>query len=217
VLFEDIVSAVVGQGGFDTSAADVSTSTVQGWVNEVYKEVVAESQWLMALQTLATTVAGQNAYDLPETVADVRSLTIADSDGPGDWQPKSLEDIWGLQRGRLGLVGSGGVFALSATSSGTKQIVLFPAPTVSGTAIQALVALIPGDMVNGNTPAIPADMHGRLIDGAIALGLLRLENRPDLAQGLEQRKDAMKAMLGRRKNSRLGSTPTRIAVEKYDF
>lgn len=218
MLFEDIVTAVVTQGGFDSSAADTSTSIVQGWVNEVYKDVVADAQWMMALETLATTVAGQAAYSLPDNVADVRSLSLPDEQGnPGDWQPKSIEDLWGLVRGSSRLVGSGGVFAATAASDGTKQIQLYPVPTTTGVAITGLVALIPPDLVNGRTPAIPEDLHGRLIDATIALALLRVEKRPDLAQPFDARKQELRDALIRRKNSRMGSTPTRMQLEFVDF
>ncbi|WCB94493.1 hypothetical protein DSM104299_03230 [Baekduia alba] len=218
MLFEDIVNAVVTQGGFDTASDDVSTATVQGWVNEVYKEVVAESKWMMAVETLAVTVAGTAAYDLPDTVVDVLGLALADSSGnPGDWQPVGLEDLWALQRGDLGLRGSGGVFAQTAKADSTKQIQLFPAPTTSGALITAMVALVPADLVNGVTPAVPADVHGRLIDAAIALALLRIEKRPDLAQPLDARKQEIKDILVRRRNSRAGSGSTRIRVQGIDF
>lgn len=213
MLFDDIVTAVQVQGGFDISAADVSTATLQGWVNEVYKEVVAESRWMTAVETLAVTVAGQAAYDLPDSVVDVLGLSLADSSGnPGDWQPVSLEDLWALQRGDLGLSGSGGVYGQTAKADSTKQVQLFPAPTTSGAAITALVALVPVDLVNGKTPAIPEDLHGRLVDAAIALGLLRVEKRPDLSQPLDARKQEIKDNLVRRRNSRVGSGGTRIRV-----
>lgn len=218
MLFEDIVTAVQVQGGFDSSAADVSTAVVQGWINEVYREVVAESRWMTAVETLATTVAGTAAYDLPDSVVDVLQLALADSSGsPGDWQPVGLEDLWALQRGDLALRGCGGVFAQTAKADSTKQIQLFPVPTVGGALITAMVALVPSDLVNGVTPAIPADLHGRLIDAAIGLALLRIEKRPDLAQPLDARKQEMKDLLVRRRNSRAGSGSTRIRVQGYDF
>lgn len=215
MLFEDLVAAVKGQAA---GGLDVTDAVAGGWVNEAHKEVVAESGWMMAVETLATTVAGQAAYDVPDNIADVRSIMITDATGlPADWQPKSLEDIWGLQRGVVRLVGSGGVFAATAKADGTKQVQLFPVPSTSGVAITALVSLIPVDLVNGMQPVIPVDMHGKLLDAAIALGLLRVENRPDLAQAFDARKEQLKDLLRRRKNSRMGSTPTRMQVEGHDF
>jgi hypothetical protein len=218
VDFDTIVGKVVAEGGFDTTSADVSTATVQGWVNEVYKSAVAESQWLMAQVTLASTVASQALYDLADNIADIRSLYLADDSGdPGDWSARSVEDLWGLQRGSLALSGSGGVFAITADASGAKKVQLWPVPTATGAPITALVALIPADLASGDTPAIPADTHGKLVDAAIGLGLFRVENRSDLSAAFEQRRDVLVQQLQRRKNSRAGSTPTRIQVENYDF
>jgi hypothetical protein len=214
MLFEAIVAGVKSEGGLD-----VSDAIAGGWVNEAYKEVVADSKWMMAVESLATTVAAQAAYTLPENIADVVAVTIdtGDGSGPGDWQPKALTDLWALKRGARRLRGSGGVFASTATSAGVKQVELYPAPTTTGLNITALVALIPNDLVNGDSPAIPVDMHGRLKDAAIALGMLRNENRPDLAAGFEARKTELVGKLQRRANSRMGSEPTRIQIEGVDF
>jgi|SRR4051794_9291087 len=214
MLFESLISLVKVQGGFD-----VDDATAGGWVNEVHKEVVAAAQWMQAEESLGTTVAGQAEYDLAANIVDVVAISIdpGDGSGPGEWKLVGQREIWDLRGSRLWLRGSGGVFAPWFTSAAGKQIALYPAPSQSGLQIMALAALIPPDLTTGSTPVIPEDMHSKLADGAVSLGLLRIEERPDLAQTFEDRKDAMITQLMRRKNSRIGSEPTRIKMQFVDF
>jgi hypothetical protein len=209
-----IVADVKAQGGFD-----VDDATIYGLLNEVHKEVVGAAKWLEAIESLGATVAGVATYDLADSIVDVASINIdpGDGTGPGDWRRVGVREIWDLQGGRSFLRGAGGVFSPYFKADGTKQLALYPVPTLAGLAITGLVALIPSDLVAGQSPVIPEDMHARLKDGVISLGLMRLENRNDLAASFEQRKDAMAGELARRKNSRVGSEPTRMLVEGYDF
>jgi hypothetical protein len=211
---DSIVADVKSQGGFD-----IDDATIYGLYNEVHKEVVAAAKWFEAIESLGTTVVGQIAYDLAANIVDVASINIdpGDGTGPGDWDKKSVRDIWDLQGGRKFLIGPGGVFSPWFKADGTKQLAIFPVPVTAGLAITGLVALIPPDQVAGQSPLIPEDMHGRLKDGVIELGLMRFENRTDLAVPFGQRKDAMAGELARRKNSRIGSEPERIQIEFVDY
>lgn len=214
MLFEQLIADVKSQGGFD-----VDDATIGALIQEVHKEVVAAAKWLEAIEPLGTTAAGVPSYALAANIVDVASVNVdpGDGTGPGDWKRVGVREIWDLQGGRAFLRGSGGVFAPYFGSDGAKQITLYPAPTVASLAITGLVALIPPDLTAGASPVIPEDMHGRLKDGVISLGLMRFENRNDLAATFEQRKDAMTQELMRRRNSRIGSEPTRMLVENYDF
>ena len=212
MTFDEIVAAVKQQGGFD-----VSSGMVEGWVNEVHRQAVAESHWQMSLLSLGTTVVGQATYDVPATVADIVGIYIDSGDGPAHYGRVGTLDVWELRGGRRWLTGSGGVFAPAFSSAGQAQIELYPAPTTAGDTIQALTAGIPADMATGGSPVIPADMHGDLVDGAIALGLLRVDERPEQALVFEQRFRAMVGKLRRRKNSRVGSAPSRLQVAGYDW
>lgn len=212
--YEEIIARVKSEGGFD-----VDDPTVGGWVNQLHKEAVAAAQWMEAEIDLATTAEGVAAYDVPDNVADLASLWLEPGGKPGDWEIVGRTALRALKGGRSFLRGSGGVFARAFTADGTHQVELFPVPAgeTAGLAIKADVALIPGDMKAGDTPVIPADMHGRLLEGSIAIGLARIDERPDSAQVFQQRMAEMAEMLRRRKNSRIGSEPTRISVEGYDF
>jgi hypothetical protein len=212
VLFEAIVAAVKGQGGFD--ADDV---TVGSWVNEVYAAVVVAAEWQMATVTLASTVAAQAGYDLPDSVASVEGLYLDSGDGPAHYIRVGAQELWELRAGRRQLVGSGGAFGPAWTAGGVEQIELFPAPETSGVEITALVSQIPSELIAGQSPGIPADLHPGLIEGAIALGLARVDERLDSAQVFDAKVAQMADALKRRKNKRVGSTPHRLGLWGSDW
>ena len=211
MTFDEIVTGVLQQGGFP-----VANSEAGGWVNEVHKRAVAESQYVKREYAIGTTVAGQSSYDLPVAVIDLAKLYLA-GEGTGRWERASVDDMWELRAGRASLRGSGGVFAPKFDTDDTPQVELYPAPDQTGISIMVLAAVSPATMTSGDSPVIPEDMHGDLMDGAIALGLLRRDERPDSAAAFEAKLERMISKLTRRKNSRVGSGATRMAVAGYDF
>lgn len=212
--FDDIVDGVLEEGGFPAS----DRSLAEGWVNEVHRRAVADAEWLKRKLTIAVTVVGQADYDVPAGVVDIVGIYLADADGkPGDWQRVSETAMWDIQAGRVQVAGSGGVFAPAYGPNDEKRITLYPAPDTAGQSIVALAAMSPVAMVAGATPVVPEDMHGDLKDGAIALGLLRMDERSDSAAVFDARFERMVAKLRRRRISRIGSRTSRVRVFGHDF
>jgi hypothetical protein len=215
VTYDELVSGVLEQGGFD-----VSTAVAGGWVNEVHAKAVAESEWQQQSLPLGVTAIGVAQYAIPDAVVDIVGITLNDGSGvgqPSDWQRVSATELWDVQAGRRSLVGSGGVFAPAFSAVGEKRVELYPVPITAGVAIMALAAMAPAPMSSGMSPVIPSDMHGDLMDGAIALGLLRMDERADSAASFDARFREMVGKLRRRKNSRVGSRVSRIRVAGYDW
>lgn len=211
--FDELVDGVLQEGGFD-----VSRGVAGGWLNEMQKTAVADSEWLKTKLQLATTSPGQAEYDIPGNVAQIMDLYLAGASGaPGDWQRVSTTQMWEIQGGRQALRGMGGVFAPTFGSVGEQRIELYPAPVEGGVPIVALVALIPPSMDSGNVPVIPEDMHGDLKDGAIALGLLRIDERADSAASYEAKFQRMKQNLAKRAVKRVSGGASRMRVAGYDW
>lgn len=214
MTFDEIVTGVLTQGGFD-----VSTAVAGSWVHEVYRRAVAQSQWQMESLSLGTTVTGVSTYAIPERVVDIVGINLNDGSGrgqPSDWLRVTPTDMWALRAGRKSVSGSGGAFAPSYGSAGERRIELYPVPE-TGAAIEALAAVLPATLSGAAVPVIPEDLHGALIDGAIALGLLRMDERADSAQTFEARFERMVQDLRRRKNSRVGSGAARLQVRGFDW
>lgn len=215
MLVDDIVAAIQAQGGFD-----VAVSMMYGWANEVHQTAVADSKYLEDGRLLGTTVAGTAVYDMGTDVVEIIDLYLDDlsGSGPQDYQATSPRGLWDLKAGRTALTGSaGGRWARAFGSAGEKRFELWPVPDSSGVQIQALVAVVPAVMTAGMSPVIPADMHGDLVDGAIALGLLRIDERPASASAFQAKFNAMVVKLRRRRVSQAGGQPARPGLWRYDW
>lgn len=213
MTFDELVAAVLSQGGFA-----VSSSVAGGWVNAKHREAVADAQWMQQSLSLGVTVADQGTYAIPDGVVDIVGLYLADEQGnPGAWSRITPTDLWDVKAGRRGLVGSGGVFAPAFGEAGEKLVELWPAPIADGAEINTLAAMLPPPMASGMSPVIPEDMHEALVDGAIGLGLLRMDERADSAASFEANFQRMVAKLRRRKTSRVGSGVSRMRAYGYDW
>jgi hypothetical protein len=201
-----------------TGLFDVSTSTAQGWAQESYRRAVADSRWMTENLALGTTVANQSDYPLPANVVVLRSLAVAGV----QYERIGEFDLVDIKAGTAVLSSSGGVFAQSSSSAGADQVTLHPAPTQSGLAITAKAELVPTDLVTGtgagSSPIFPADLHPVVVDGAISIGYLRTDERPDMAMVHESRYQEGVQRLRARKIARVsGRAPTRIMVSGRDF
>lgn len=212
MTFDELVEALKDEGGHD-----VSTTMRGAWLNEVHKRAVAESQWQMESLSLGVTVVDGALVVIPDRVVDIVGLYLDDGSGPAHYARVSTTDLWDLKGGRRSVSGPGGVFGPAFGDVGERFVELWPAPKVAGVAIEALAAVVPATMVSGSSPVIPEDMHGDLKDGAIALGLLRVDERPDAAAVFDARLREMIVKLGRRKRSRVGSGTARMKVYGTDW
>jgi hypothetical protein len=212
----EMIRAVKEEGGFDSQSSNSSESVILSWLNQRYREMVAESKWVKSVRDLGPTVAGQGQYAVPEDVTDVRTIRV---NGSRQWLLVSTEDLWALQSGDAWTYGAAGVFAANFESDTDPVIELFPAPSTSGYEITALCAVLPSDLTTSPdaTPKVPIDMHQAIVDGAIGLGLLRVFERSDLAQPYEARFREAVDKLHRRANSRIGSGPRQFKVAGVHF
>jgi hypothetical protein len=210
---QQIVDAVVNEGGFDTSSTGIDRATVAGWVADRYRDLVVRAKWLMAIQTIATTVAQQADYALSDSIVEVEELKV----GGMRYSAIGVEEMWDLDAARLELKpGFGGVFAPTYDAAGVTKLSLFPEPVTAGDAIDALVVLPPADFTDSSSfaPAVPTDFHRKLVDGAIAEGLAKIDERLNEATFYEQRWEATVEALARRKRSRVAQPVTTLRVSR---
>lgn len=206
-----IVDAVILEGGFDTSSTGVTRATVVGWCRERYADLVVRARWYMETRQLAVTAAGEPTYLIPDEVVEVDVVRI----GSRRWERVGPAEMFDLEGSDLGLSSDrAGVFAPWWDSSGSEGIRLWPAPTAAGVVIEALCSLQPPEFQDASSwsPLIPADMHRRVVDGAVAEGMRVIEERQDAAAGYEARFEGAVEALRMRKNSRIGSGPQRLLV-----
>lgn len=211
--FEELVAAVADQGGFDSRATGSSTSDIGGWINEAYRKMAVRARWRKAQVELAVTVADQAEYALSDDVLDIiEGITV---DG-APYASTGQETLWRLKNGDASV--DSGVWAGDYTDTGAQQIELYPAPDEDGLSIQALALLAPSVLeADGDTPIVPVDFHDAIVDGAIATGLRRIDERLAEADSFEARFREEIETLRRRGNMKLSSGPVRAQVVGYHF
>lgn len=207
------------------AVGDASTSQVDLSINQKYREMVVRSKWRMAEVSLGSTVAGTAVYVFSAEAAvdfqDVEMVRIDAASSANDYPEYTRvgnRQLWDLKGGRLGLRGTGGVFAPSFSSAGSVGIELYPAPTVSGDSIMALVASVPVTLVNvGDIPIIPTDLHTHLGEGAIGDLLKRIDEKIAEGDNYLSRYEAGVELLTQRRTGRIGGGPVQVQVGGKHF
>lgn len=211
MLVSDMISRIRNEGGFDSTATNSDDSSILGWINEAYREMVTEAKWLKAVRTLTPISAGGSTYAIPDDVSDVRSVRIS---GTGtEYALVNLEDLWSLKSSAAYItpsVSGGGAFTANYEADTDPYIELWPAS--GGVSVEALVSVIPSALGTGDTPKVPDDLQPALIERAIAIGLDRVYSRPDLAAPKTAAFNEAKQKLTRRANSRIGSGPKQARI-----
>jgi hypothetical protein len=216
VNFGSLIDAVINEGGFDATTGAVSRATVGSWINDAYRQLAAETNFLKALVSLGETVAGTSQYAIPENVLDVRRITV----NGVPFIRVGVEQIFDARAfgGRV-LGDAGGTFSPGYATTGARVIEVYPTPDTSGYAIDALATVAGVGMVSEtDTPAIPEDFHPALKAKAIAMGLRLIYERHDDADRWELQFSNPGAgngaveKLKRRGNSQIGSGPTRVRL-----
>lgn len=211
-----IYRRVVSEGGFDVSAGNVPLSQVQQWIAERYSELVLEAEWLQETQTLATLTAGTSIYSFDNVNFDrLRSLFV----GGAEYPRVSAEQMVKLKNATLGLGrDTVGAYSPSYGADGTISVELFPGPTVAGATLTAILNAEPPPLVgDADVPIIPAPYHVAIVKGAIATGLMFVDEDQQSAQGFEAQFEAAKQKLQRLKNKRVGSGVVQVQLAGVHF
>lgn len=211
---QQIVTAILEQGGFD-----VDRPVALGWANEKYSSMVARARALKALVELGTTTNGDDTFAFPERGVSLLSLHVVYAQGAKEYVEGSLEQLVGIDTGRLRVPYREGVFVESFTEEGVRRIVLRPVPQEAGAPVIALVALRPLQLADSETssPIVDEDVHDALVEGAIGLGLARLDENIAEADRYEGRYEAKVAELERREKMKVAPASAQMQISGYHF
>ena len=216
-----MVTAVLTQGGFDSTSSATSQAVALSWLEARYQEMCAESGYTQAIRELGPTVADQDEYALPDSVTRVVGLRVGTS---RPWTPVKLEDLWALAAGTARLEGGMiGAFAETwseeTADAGTEKVKLYPVPTEAALDVLAICVVAPPALsLSANTaPRVPTDFHEYIVDGAIAMGLRRDDSREDEAAPYEARFKDATGRLGMRRRKRVGRGPIQGRVASVHF
>lgn len=200
-----------------TSLFDCSQQRGVDVANERLNRLVSESESLQAIVSLGTTVAGTASYTLPSNVVNVLKVLIGTQPYEG---AATIEEFFEIDAGNADT--SGYFYAIlpdADSDENTASLRFYPAPSVTGTAISALVAIQPTTLTYTSNTAlpIPLDTHEHLLAGAKA-ELMDEEERQDESAKFEAVFQTGVDKLKRRVKDRAkGSGHHRMRMSGYDY
>ena len=180
---------------------DASDDVIYGWLLDRSRVLNAEASWL--LKTAPVVADGvSRAYPLPSDCVWVEALTL----GTTPYQRSTMHALDGWYA--TGTQPPVGLYADGADDAGQPLIQI--CPDVAG----AFSVRYIGDVVDDRTlPApFPADFDEALVEGAIAIGLARMDERFDSAGYFDERFVNAIARLKRRRHGHIGRGATKIRV-----
>lgn len=225
MLVSDALTLIAGHGGFDPSVAQTSDTMQRAWLNAAVQRAISKSLYLKQIRQLGPTVANQPDYAVDNDVIQVETVRV---NGSRPWGRARLEDLWAAegQPAAAQILGAPGFFAPSWETEAAQDvddvphnIRLYRAPTVSGQTIEAICSVMHKQITVATAAnyalQLPEDLALEIaVDGAVAIGMLRVHERADLAAPYQARYDTAVADLKTRTNSRIGKGPFYARVRR---
>jgi hypothetical protein len=180
---------------------DVDAAQAYAWLLDRARVMNAEAAWLLTEAPMIG-VTGQIEYPLPDDL--VRTEAVAVEGYPYARSTLSQLDVAKASRS------SRRIYADGVDATGSSLISVFPAPSGGADITLRYLRDVPDDITG--SPPFPDDLHEPLVDGAIAVGLARMDERFDSAGYFDARFADAIARLRTRRNSHVGrgGTPIRI-------
>lgn len=182
---------------------DVSSDQALEWLLDCARRMNANAGWLLREAEIALTV-DVTEYATPTGAVRMEALTVGG-------RPYARSTLGAMDQARYGH-GTKTIYADGVNEDGDALISIWP--PASGTGILRFLADVPEPTNTATeTPPFPADVHRGLSDGAIGIGLARMDERFDSAGYFSARFDDATARLRARRHSHVGrgGTPIRIS------
>lgn len=198
MTWADLIVAVRAQ-------IDCTDDEAYGWLLDRARVMNAESDWLLDTLALASTAA-DSSYPLPPDTLKVEAVTI----GGYPYRRSTLAQL------DVAKASSSSRCIYADTTDlldGFPAIEIWPPIGVNGTPVDVRrLQDVPDN--RAGSPPFPADLHNALADGAIGIGLARLDERFDSAGYFDARFADATQRLRRRRHSRVGrgGTPIRLVT-----
>jgi hypothetical protein len=182
---------------------DVPGDQAYAWLLDRARVMNAEAAWLLTEIPLVG-VAGQIEYPLPDDCVKTEAVAVGG-------YPYARSTLSSLDVAKA--AGSARrIYADGVDDEGASLISIFPALSAGAEITLRYLRDVPDDVTG--SPPFPDDLHEPLVDGAIAVGLARMDERFDSAGYFDARFADAIARLRKRRHSHVGrgGTPIRVVV-----
>ena len=182
---------------------DVSEQQAYTWLLDRARILNAETSWNLYETEFASD--GSRAYPLPADCVWVEAVLV-------NGQPFHRSTLHAMDNRWSGTTGnSSGIYAFYVNSLGEAMLQLNP-PQTGATILVRFVSDVADSRTS--TPPFPPDFDQALVDGAVATGLARMDERFDSAQYFDARFIDSINRLRRRRHGRIGrgAIPIRVIL-----
>ena len=203
-----VITAILDEGGFD-----VSRTVALSWAQDRLTRANRRAEWNKKTVSLGNTVADQAEYTIPSDVLVLKDVDV----GTARYTRVGPDRLAALKHAEYS---ADYVYSPDWTTGAVEQIELYPVPSESGTAITGQAVVEPAALADtgAEITQLPAEFHQRvLVNGAIATGLARLDERIAEADRYEAEWASAVEEMRRLKISRIGSGPVRFKVQGKHF
>ena len=200
--YNDLVAQVVAQ-------IDIDDTLAHAWLIDRSRLLNAEAAWNVATDEIAATTDSY-AYALGSDVLFVEAVLVGPAGMATPYQRATMHQLDARHSGQT--ENRSPIYAENPepfAPGAVFEIQLDPNPTDATRIEVRYVAELPDGLIN---PPFPADFDSSLVDGAIALGLARMDERMDSAGYFEQRFLGAIPRLRRRRHGRIGRGAVSIRV-----
>jgi hypothetical protein len=195
----------------DLAGLDLTTTERDRLLNEGYRKLVCEADWLRAAVEVGPTAVGTDDYALPSTVYRILRLSVNGL----PFYPTDEETIQDYTAGDAyyRLPSGSGWYYLTYDSAGAERVSLYPSPTTAGHSIIARAVLRPNLLTaDADEPLVPYEYCRYIIEYAKSIAYGSVEDSQDLQAFYRGEFDRGVAELRALRNSKRGRAPVSAKV-----
>jgi hypothetical protein len=183
----------------DLNRSDL-TSSVQGWVNDVYNEILSRRPWKwLTATTEASTVVDEYRYELPNDYGEVLSLVIVDGTNAQSIPYITVEEF-DKRFPTVETDTSSVPFIFTVrhgiTPAGVHydEINTYPRADSTSYVMRLYYSIRAAELSGSVTPLIPSSFQGVLVFGGLELGFARLREYDAAAYWMKKKEILYAAM-----------------------
>jgi len=176
------------------------TASVQGWVNDVYKELLGRRawQWLTGTAEANTTVNGYR-YELPSDYNEIQSLVVVDGTNAESIPFITVEEF--DKQFPMVETDTGNVPLIFTVRHGINpagvhydEINTYPRANSTSYVLRMWYTIVAASLSGSEVPLIPPSFHAVLVFGGLEMGFARLREYDAAAYWMKKKELLYKAM-----------------------
>lgn len=192
----------------EAAGFNLSDTQAASLLNEGVKRFASRSEWIRAELDLGTTVAEQEAYELPANVVKLKGLQV----GEVAYVATDLLTLWQYKQQGLPRRVDGAYAERYSDDGKIRSFSIYPLPEEDGLALGGLAVLTPEDLEKADPMPFPPEFRRGPLDWSKGIAYEDIDENPESGTYFIERAENLAEQLRIHANSRTGSGPYQIPV-----